>query len=160
MNQEEMRNEFHALYEMMANSNEVAFMHTFGMVQKEMMDWFIQNKPELAQDWIEKLESIKWHNYLTPKEADMIVSKMDPKAPWNREQWKAEMDKHGFETEKEPYFNSCALYVTMNMKMSDSGQTFREYIEADKLFAFVYKVAVDSLMDKDGKFSVRGYFLK
>ena len=62
MTQEEMKKEFHALYNKMANSNEVAYMHVFGQVHKEMMEWFIQNKPELAQEWLDKLESIKWKN--------------------------------------------------------------------------------------------------
>ena len=74
MTQEEMRQEFNALYSMMANSTNVNFMHIFGQVHKEMMEWMIQNKPDLAQEWIWKLESIKWKNYLTPKEADKIVA--------------------------------------------------------------------------------------
>jgi hypothetical protein len=45
MTQEEMRKEFYALYNMMANSEKVEFMHVFGKVQKEMMEWFIVNKP-------------------------------------------------------------------------------------------------------------------
>ena len=85
-----MKNEFQALYNMMANSQKVEFMHTFGVVHKEMMEWMIANKPDFAQEWIDKLESIKWRNYLTPKEADGIVAKMSPKAPWGREQWKTE----------------------------------------------------------------------
>ena len=67
-----MKKEFQALYEKMANSNEVAFMRIFGNVHKEMMDWFIANKPELAQEWLDKLQSIKWKNYLTPKEAERM----------------------------------------------------------------------------------------
>ena len=85
MTAEEMRQEFGSLYQMMANSQEVAYMRTFGNVHKEMMEWFIQNKPDLAQEWIWKLEPIKWKNYLTPKEAETIVSNMNPKAPWSRE---------------------------------------------------------------------------
>ena len=158
MNQEEMRNEFDALYTMMANSNKVENMRTFGNVHKEMMDWFIANKPELAQEWLEKLQSIKWKNYLTPKEAQKIVDGMNPSAPWNRDQWRAAMKEHGFELDKEPYYNRCALWVTMNMKMSDSGETLAKYIAGDKMFEAVYHLAVDSLTDKDEKFNVRKYF--
>jgi len=50
MTQEEMKKEFNALYDMMAHSENVEFMHTFGKVHREMMDWFIQNKPEQAQE--------------------------------------------------------------------------------------------------------------
>lgn len=158
MNQEEMKKEFQALYNMMANSNKVENMHTFGNVHKEMMHWFIQNKPELAQEWLDKLESIKWKNYLSPKEAEKIVADMNPSAPWTKDQWKAAMEKHGFELEREPYYNSCALFTTMNMKMSDSGETLSKYIEGDKMFEAVYHLAVDALTDKDGKFVIRKYF--
>jgi hypothetical protein len=158
MNQEEMRKEFYALYNMMANSDKVEFMHCFGKVHKEMFEWFVQNKPELAQEWLEKLESIRWRNYLTPKEAEAIVSKMNPKAPWTREQWKGAMEQHKFDLEDEPYYNRCALYVTMNMEMSDSGETLAKYVEGEKMFEAVYELAVDKLADEDRKFNVRSYF--
>jgi hypothetical protein len=158
MAQEEMKNEFYALYNLMANSQKVENMHTFGMVHKEMFEWFVANKPELAQEWLDKLESIKWHNYLSPKEADKIVADMNPSAPWSRDQWRAAMKEHGFEMDKEPYYNRCALFVTMNMKMSDSGETLAKYIAGDKMFEAVYNLAVDSLTDKDGRFKIREYF--
>lgn len=58
MNQEEMKTEFNSLYNMMASSDKVEYMHVFGTVQKEMFEWFAANKPELAQEWLGKLESI------------------------------------------------------------------------------------------------------
>lgn len=158
MTQEEMKNEFYALYNLMANSQKVENMHTFGMVHKEMFEWFVANKPELAQEWLDKLESIKWKNYLSQKEADNIVADMNPSAPWSRDQWRAAMKEHGFEMDKEPYYNRCALFVTMNMKMSDSGETLAKYIAGDKMFEAVYNLAVDSLTDKDGRFKIREYF--
>lgn len=158
MTQEEMRKEFYALYSMMANSQNVAFMHIFGMVHKDMMEWMIANRPDAAQEWIEKLESIRWKNYLTHKEAEKIVSMMDPKAPWTREQWNSAMEQEGFELEKQPCYNSCALWVTMNMIMSDSGNTLARYVNNGNQFKLVHDLAVDKLTDKDGVFSVRGYF--
>lgn len=158
MTQEEMRNEFAELYDMMAMSHDVKNMRTFGNVHKEMMEWMIQNRPADAQSWIEKLESIKWCNYLTPKEADKIVSEMKPNAPWSREQWKSAMEKQGYSLEKEPYYNSCALWVTMNMIMSDSSVTLSKYVDNSNLFKLVYGLAVDKLTDADGKFCIRKYF--
>ena len=158
MTQEEMKKEFSALYNMMASSQEVAFMRTFGNVHKEMMDWFIANKPEVAQEWIEKLESIRWKNYLTPKEAEKIVAGMTPKAPWSREQWKQAMEQSGFDLECEPYYNRCALWVTMNMLMSDSSETMSKYVDSANLFNLVHDLAVDKLMDKDKVFNIRRYF--
>ena len=156
--QEEMRKEFNALYNIMASSNEVAFMHAFGQVHKEMMEWMIQNKPDMAQEWIEKLESIRWKNYLTTKEADTIVNNMVPRPLYNREQWRQNMEQHGLELEREPYYNRCALFATMSMIMSDSGETLKRYVESDKLFKAVYDLAVDKLTDKDGVFNIREYF--
>jgi hypothetical protein len=158
MTQEEMKKEFRALYEKMANSNDVTPMHIFGKVQQEMMEWFITYKPELAQEWIDKLETIKWHNYLTKKEAQQIVDNMQPQAPWSYEQWKQAMTMHQYQTEEEPYYNSCALWVTMNMKMSDSSNTLKKYVDDNTLFELVHALAIDSLKDKDGVFNIRKYF--
>lgn len=155
---EEMKQEFNALYNMMASSNNVEYMHVFGMVHKEMFLWFVQNKPDLAQEWLDKLEAIRWKNYLSQKEAERIVGDMVPSAPWSREQWKAAMEKHGYELEHEACYNSCALWVTMNMIMSDSSETLGKYIDKEKLFDAVYGLAVDKLLDKDGVFSIRKYF--
>lgn len=158
MTPEEMKQEFNVLYNMMANSNNVAYMHVFGVVHKEMMEWMIANKPNEAQEWLEKLESIKWDNYLTPKEAEKIVSEMKPAAPWTREQWLSVMKQKGYDTEDEPYYNRCALWTTMNMIMSDSSETLGKYVNNDNLFSVVYDLAVDKLCDEDGKFSIRKYF--
>lgn len=158
MTQEEMRKEFNELYDMMAMSHDVRNMQTFGNVHKQMMDWMISNRPQDAQEWISQLESVRWCNYLTQKEADKIVSEMKPSAPWTREQWKAAMEKHGYGLEKEPYYNSCALYTTMNMIMSDSSDTLSKYVDGDNLFKVVYGLAVDKLTDADGKFCIRKYF--
>lgn len=154
-----MNEKYEALYQYMATSNKPSYMHTFGKVMSEMMEWMISNKGDLANEWIEKLESIKWKNYLTQKEAIGIVSQMMPKAPWSREQWSEAMLQHGFEKEREPYYNPCALFVTMNMIYSDSSETLRKYVSDDKLFDVIYSLATDKLEDKDGKFSVRRYFL-
>lgn len=158
MTQEEMRNEFYTLYNMMANSTNVSYMRTFGQVHKEMMEWMIANKPDLAKEWLDKLESIRWKNYLTAKEAERIVANMVPKAPWSREQWKAAMENHSYPLEKQPCYNSCALWVTMNMIMSDSSETLAKYVDNGNLFKLVYGLAIDKLTDKDMMFDVRRYF--
>ena len=98
MTPEEMKKKFTELYQLMATSENLEFMQTFGNVHKEMMNWFISNKPESAEEWLCKLESIKWHNYLTPKEAEKIVAAMKPAAPWSREAWKTTLDKMGIVT--------------------------------------------------------------
>ena len=146
------------LYDYMAVSRTPAYMTTFGNVMNEMMEWFIANKADAAQEWIEKLSAIKWNNYLTPKEAEKIVSEMVPKAPWNRDQWKQAMEQHGFELDEEPYYNRCSMYVTMNMIHSDSIETLNKYIGGGDVFEVIHDLALDKLLDEDRKFSIRKYF--
>ena len=156
---EQLRKEFNALYETMVNSKDVADMQTFGVVLQEMMAWMIDNKPEHAQEWIEKLDSVKWENYLTKREAEKILSEMKPKAPWtNKEAWRQAVEQRGYATQEEPHYNACALWVVMNMEMSDSSETLRRYIDEDTLFKVVHDLAVDKLKDEDGVFDVRSYF--
>lgn len=158
MNTEDMVKEFHELYDTMASSHEIAYMRVFGNVHKEMMNWMIVNKPELAREWIEKLESVRWKNFLTQKEADKIVEGMEPKAPWTRDQWRQVMEQNGYALEKKPCYNRCALYAAMQMIMSDSSETLSKYVEQEDLFPLVYDLAVDKLTDKDGVFNIRHYF--
>ena len=154
-----MRNEFRALYNMMASSNKVENMHVFGNVHKEMMEWFVVNKPDLAQEWLDKLESIRWCQYLTPKEADKIIAGMDPKAPWSREVWKQAMESFGLPLEEQPCYNKCALFVTMSMIMSDSSKTLSKYAaDSNAMFEFVHALALDKLKDVDKRFDIRHYF--
>lgn len=160
-----MKQEFLELYDMMANQHDVKYMRVFGNVHKEMMDWFIANKPELAQEWLDKLEAIKWHQYLTPKEAEKIVAGMDPAGPWSRDTWKKAMESFGLPLEDAPYYNSCALWVEMNKIYSDFGAEIAALIgkplsPTDKdIISACYRLALKNLRDKDGVYNIRKYFL-
>lgn len=157
--QEEMKQRYDKLYKHMATSGNVENMKIFGRVTTEMMDWLIANKPEAAREWIEELEMVLWDNYLAPKEADSITDAMVPKRPWPRDQWKIEMERHGYMLEEEPYYNRCALYVTMCMIGSDDAETLKEYArDGVDMFAFIHALALNKLKDKDGVYSVRKYF--
>ncbi len=159
MNPQELKQRYEELYNYMATSQDPDNMKTFGNVMTEMMDWMIANKPDAAAEWIEKLEHIKWNNYLTPKEAEKIVGKMDPQRPWSREQWMQTMQQHGLPLEEEPHYNRCALYVTMSMIYSDSLEAIKKYIKPDAdIFEFIHALAVSKLKDKDKGYSVREYF--
>ena len=160
-----MKEKFESLYNYMASSTNVAYMRTFGNVNKEMMSWMIQNKPDLAQEWIEKLCSIKWRNYVTQKEADKIVSEMTPKAPWTKDAWKQAMESFDLPLEEDPYYNSCALWVVMNMIYSDSSKSIAsiigkplQEIPAEQMVKAVHSLALDKLKDSDEKFNIRKYF--
>lgn len=153
------------LYGYMANSKDPANMKAFGKVMTEMFMWYADNKPDAAQDWLDKLEAIKWDQYLTPKEAEKILSGMVPKAPWSREVWNSAMDQLGLKKEEAPYYNKCALWVEMNKQYSDQGETVAELlgmplasIPADRIVPAMYKMALNLLKDKDHVYNIRSYF--
>ncbi len=159
-----MKKEFHALYNMMAGSDKVENMHVFGTVQKEMFEWFVANKPELAQEWLEKLESIEWHQYVTAKEAEKIVGNMNPKAPWPRDVWKQAMESFGLPMDEAPYYNRCALWVEMNKIYSDFGDEIAALLgkplnpNDNDIITACYKMALKNLKDKDHVYDIRKYF--
>lgn len=155
---EDLKQRYNELYDYMATSKKPEYMMVFGKVMTEMYDWFATNRKEAAEEWLMKLECIKWDNYLTPKEAETIVAEMIPKAPWSREQWKIAMAQHNHALESAPCYNRCALWVTMNMVMSDSKDTLEKYIDKGNIFEMVYDLALDKLCDDDKKFSIRKYF--
>ena len=87
---------------------------------------------------------------------------MNPKAPWNRDQWKSAMDSLGLAKEYEPYYNSCALWVTMNKVYTNSSETISrimgvglDEVPQDKMIKAVYNLALDDLCDMDSKVSIR-----
>jgi len=86
----------------------------------------IENNPSLAKEYIEQLESVKWNNYLTDKEVDNILSNMSPKPYWSKTNWESMLDNKL--REETPYFNHNALYVTMSMISSDSGETLQNVV--------------------------------
>lgn len=166
MTPDEMKEKYYELYDYMAQSREPRYMKTFGHVMNEMMDWMIANKPAEAQEWIDKLASIQWINYLTPKEAEKIVANMQPKAPWSRDVWNQAMDQLGLPTKEEPYYNPCALWVAMNQVYTDHAQTIADNIikkplseiPANQLVPGIRALSVDLLKDKDGVYKIRSYF--
>ena len=161
---QELRDRYTGLYEYMANSRDPKNMMAFGRVMNEMMDYLIQTKPDVAEEMIDKLEAIKWKQYLTPKEAEKIVAGMDPKAPWSRDTWKNAMQSFGLPIEDMPYYNSCALWVEMNKMYSDFGEEIAALLgkpltPTDKdIIAACYKMAMKTLRDKDGVYDIRSYF--
>lgn len=165
MEAKEMTSKFDELYEIMSSGDETSNMELFGSVMREMFEWFTTNNPELAQEWLFKLESIKWNNYLTAKEAAKVVSEMNPKPVWTKEQLVDALQKLGLVTEETPYYNTNALYATMSMVYSDSAQTIANIIGKplaeignETMVKAVYALALDKLKDADGNFCVRYYF--
>ncbi len=164
MTTQELKERYSGLYNEMAVSGEKKNMEVFGHVMTEMMDLLIQKMPGEAEEMIDKLESIRWRQYLTPKEAQKIVDGMDPKAPWPREQWKAAMESFGLPLEEQPCYNRCALWVETNKMYSDFGDNIADLLgkplsPSDKdIISATYKMALKTLKDKDGVYDIRRYF--
>lgn len=160
-----MKEEFLKLYDYIVNSEDPEKMHVLGQVVKSMMNRFIESYPQWAREYLDTLQAVKWCNYLTAKEAEQIVSNMKPSPAWTRTAWDGMMTNLGYPKEEEPYYNEHALYVTMCMKSSDSGDTIISEMNAnginpdrDAVFKFIYKLALDVLKDKDRMFNIRSYF--
>lgn len=159
-----MKEKWLVLYDEIIESGDEEKMAVLGSMVKRMMSWYIENESDIAQECLDMLEAVRWNNYLTQREAEKILSAMEPKAPWTRDQWKAAMTEFGLELSHEPYYNSCALWVEMNKMYSDFGETIAELLgkplaPTDKdIIAACYKMALKTLQDKDGVYNIRSYF--
>ncbi len=166
MTSQEMKEQYEMLYDYMAQSRDPKNMKAFGRVMTEMMDWLIANKPDVAEEMIGKLEAIKWHQYLTRKEAENIIARMNPSAPWKYDVWQAAMTKLGIPMEEQPYYNACALWTEMNKQYSDHAQSLADKvwkkplstIPAEDIVPAIHALAIDVLKDKDGVYNIRSYF--
>jgi hypothetical protein len=166
MTTQELKEQYTALYDYMAASRDPKNMKAFGRVMTEMMDYLAINKPDVAEEMVQKLEGIRWQQYLTPKEAETIVAKMAPAAPWSRNVWQKAMTDLGIYTEEQPFYNSCALWVEMNKQYSDHAQTLADKvwkkplstIPAEEIVPAIHALALDVLKDKDGVYQIREYF--
>ena len=165
-NPQELKEQYTMLYDYMAQSRDPKNMKAFGHVMTEMMDAMLQKMPEEAEEMVRKLEAIRWRQYLTPKEAEAVVAKMDPPAPWDREAWKKAMAALALPTEEPPYYNSCALWAEMNKQYSDHAATIAERflkaplesIPAEEIVPGIHGLALDTLKDRDGVYNIRSYF--
>ena len=165
MEGKEIKQKFEVLYNTVATSNEPKYMNVFGETMKAMLDDMIAAKPELAQEYVEKLEAIEWNNYLTKKEAMEIVEGMNPEGGWSVSEWSDLIKDLDLRTEDSPNYNEWSLYAVMNMVYSDSAKSIAaiagkplEEMPEDEMFLDVHMLALDKLEDKDGMFDVREYF--
>ena len=167
MTKEELKEKFKFLYDYMSVSNEPKYMMLFGDVMCEMMDMTIESHTSLAEELVDKLEAIMWHQYLSKAEATKTVSSMEPKSPWPFDAWKKTMEDLGLEYRREKVFNCYALWTTMCMVYSDDGKTIASLMGIDygnassnpDYIKAVYQFAMNKLQDADARFDARKYFL-
>ena len=143
----------------MIDSRDPDNMMLFGDVMDNLIERLAKNDTAFAEREVEKLEAMKWEQYLTKSEAEDIIAHMDPPAPWNYNTWSQAIENANLDCEDDGVFNEYALWVVMNGIMSDHKDSLTEFIPGDQLLKFVYTQAVETLTDKDGKFDVREYYL-
>lgn len=165
MEQKEIMNMFDKLYTKMNTSSDPSNMYVFGNTMKSMFKDMIEWRPDVAQEYLDKLEAINWKNYLSKKEAVTIVNGMEPSGGWDVSEWERCMENMDFRTEDSPYYNKWAMYVAMNMIYSDSANTIAKIagkslseMPREEMFKAIHYLALDKLKDKDGMFDIRAYF--
>lgn len=163
----ELKEKYESLYKDMVDSKDTKNMMLFGSVMHELMAHVIKNDRTFAEQEIEKLESMNWHQYLTEGEAEAVCVNMEPECHWQFDVWEKTLIQLSLETERKPYFNKYALWVTMNYIYSKHSETIAEKIletklddaSAEQMVSVVHALALDSLLDKNGLFNVRKYFV-
>ena len=161
---EAMMEQFDKLYQKMATSDKVEDMKLFGAVMRKAMQALAEVRPEQAEELIESLCAIEWNNYLTHREAEDIVSKMEPEAKWPFSQLERLLTSDGQPMEEKPYYNKYALWAEMSKIHSDSGRTLQDFMKRSgnsgegEYLLLLYELALDNLKDRDGVYNIRRYF--
>lgn len=160
---EDIIRRYEELYEDMATAKDPKKMMIFGGAEKWVFHEIAKAHPELAEKWLAKLEAGQWYNYLSKGEAETIASKLINQdgtrgAHWSHEDFKSAVESLGASMSEEPYYNSCALWITANMHYSDHLMSAKEFIAADKMLKYFYLMAVETLKDVDHPNFVRPYF--
>lgn len=161
----ELLDKYNELYAIMAQSAEPGKMHIFGEAEKWVFAQMVKSHPELANKWLERIEAVKWNNYLCESAAMDIVSTLintdgsrGPK--WSYSQVMSAVQSLGGNTEHEPYYNSYALFVLMNWVASNEWGVLSKVVPEDKLTLTIYQLAVSYLTDPDEAHFIQRYWGK
>lgn len=151
------------LYAIMANSGEPAKMHIFGEAEKWAFEQMNRTNPDMAKKWLDRIEAVKWDNYLCEASAMAIVSKFVNQdgtmgAKWNYQQVMDAVRAAGGNESEQPYYNSWALFVVMNWIASNSWKTLSTLTTEDKMPGVVYALALDYLKDPDEQHFIQRYW--
>lgn len=151
------------LYAIMANSGDPAKMHIFGEAEKWAFEQMNRTNPDMAKKWLDRIEAVKWDNYLCEASAMAIVSKFVNQdgtmgAKWNYQQVMDAVRAAGGNESEQPYYNSWALFVVMNWIASNSWKTLSTLTTEDKMPSVVYALALDYLKDPDEPHFIQRYW--
>lgn len=160
---EGIRERYLELYEEMAKSGMPDKMKIFGEAEKWAFGKMLETSPKTAEQWVDKLEAMNWHNYLSKAEADEIVAKFINQdnsrgAHWGYDVFKGAVESLGGKTYEAPFYNCYALWVVANMLYSDHYNSASEYVPKEDMPKYFYSMAVEKLKDKDRPRFVRDYF--
>lgn len=169
-----MKAAYDRLYQVMKGSKDVSKMKMFGTTFSNMFYQVAEKHPEIAMATIEMLSAIEYNNYVTMAEAmdvahdfinddTMVTGLPEPskRAHWSMESLKSFLMQKGLPLEEKPYYNWCALWLTVNMIYSDFANTFVELLGAkdnERIAVASYKMAVKKLKDLDRPHFIREYF--
>lgn len=162
----DLKQKFESLFKEMVDSKDVKNMMLFGEVTKEMMERAIQRDTQFAQQMIDKLESMNWHQYLTKAEAEKVCNSLK-KYEWSFDSWEKALNSMELETEQKPNYNKFALWALMNVMHSKHSETLSqkilettgEDITEEQIIQIIHALAIDLLTDKDGTLNIREFFI-
>lgn len=161
---EEMKARYDELYSKMARSKDVTKMKTFGSADRWAFFMVVDEHPELARKWLDKLEASDWYNYLSESESEEVIASLRDHngytgAHWDMDLFCETVLSLGGNVEHHPYYNKQALWVTANMLYSDHEKSAKKYIGNESLMpAYFYDLAVEKLTDVDRPYFIRDYF--
>lgn len=138
-------------------------MAMFNEHYKKMAHTMAEKSPAYFEAWVDNLyaciEGKDWNQFLTHKEAEVIIDEMTPSARWTIEEVEVACTELGVICEKKPAWNLPALATAMNMEASDHAKsTAMLALEPEKEIKLIYMRAVEKLEDGDGLFDIRYYY--
>lgn len=128
------------------------FDKTFEQMFKEVLGV----APDIAVRCLDRLEAVKWNNYLTEEEARKAIAE----EAWGIQDVEVCAVCAGDQPDCTPYYNKWALWATMNDIMSKHRGALLKRMSDQEAREVVYDMARETLTDTDPRRRrfVRSYF--
>lgn len=151
------------LYEDMVADNNQSQRKIFGDAEKWAFHQILEVNPEIAEEWVKRLEASGWFNYITAEEFDRLNSGLvnqdgSKSGHWTLAEITDVVGRMNKNMECEPFYNKYALALTMNMLYSDHKNSASSFVQDSALPTFFYHQAVEKLKDRDREYFIRPYF--
>lgn len=153
-----MESMYNDIVKLVVASGDESKMHTLAEASGQIYQMLQDNHPDIAAKWLDMLEPIRWHNYLSEAEARDIVSRMGSDGVSGEILTADQVTRlSGDRPECEPAYNRWALYTTANMMMHDHGATLTRMM-GDSAQGAAVDLAREWLTDYDRPDKVRWYW--